>query len=93
VAVERGSWSFPDDVEQKIRRFAPLAGRNVTAAYRSGVSIVFGTDSLSDHGRNADQFAMLMAAGMSTQDVLFATTRNAAAALGRSADLGSLAAG
>ena len=40
-------------------------GENIARAIRDGVKIAFGTDSgVSDHGKNAKEFALLVKAGM-----------------------------
>ncbi|HHQ14570.1 MAG TPA: amidohydrolase family protein, partial [Chromatiales bacterium] len=48
-------------------------------AYHSGVRIAFGTDSgIYPHGRNADEFLVMVEKGMSTQDAIRSATTVAA---------------
>lgn len=63
-------------------------------AYRAGVSIVFGTDlGIFGPERIHEEFDLLAAAGIPPAQVLRAATLNAAAALGRGNELGSIAPG
>lgn len=60
-------------------------------AFRSGVKIAFGTDSgVSKHGLNAQEFKLMVDAGMTPAAALQAATVNAADLLGRSANLGTI---
>jgi imidazolonepropionase-like amidohydrolase len=53
----------------------------VRLANQSGVTIVFGTDGgVLPHGRNAEEFRSLVAAGLSPLEAIRAATINAAAA-------------
>ena len=74
---------------------AGLVGRQMresTAnAYKAGVRIAFGTDSgVSPHGANGDEFALLVAAGMTPMDAIRAATVDAAALLDVGAEVGSI---
>jgi 5-methylthioadenosine/S-adenosylhomocysteine deaminase len=69
-------------------------------AYDSGVNIAFGTDNMTEDMFRAMQFGIVVHRGShgggtdpSPQTILDCATRNGAAALGRSADLGSIEAG
>lgn len=79
---------------QKALEIAPLLRRNLHDAYAAGVKIAFGTDTfgLSSHGENAQEFALLVGAGMTPMDAIKTATANAADLLG-SADVGTLQAG
>ena len=79
---------------EKALTIAPLLRRNLHDAYAAGVRIAFGTDTfgLSSHGENAQEFALLVAAGMTPMDAIKTATGNAADLLG-SADVGTLQAG
>lgn len=79
---------------QKALEIAPLLRRNLHDAYAAGVKIAFGTDTfgLSSHGENAQEFALLVGAGMTPMDAIKTATANAAELLG-SADVGTLQAG
>jgi imidazolonepropionase-like amidohydrolase len=64
------------------------------AAVKAGVKMVFGTDAgIYPHGDNAKQFATMVQWGMTPAQAIQAATVNAAQALGRSADVGSVEVG
>lgn len=63
-------------------------------AHQSGVRIAFGTDSsVSRHGQNAREFALLVQAGLTPLDAIRSATTAGAAHLGLSASIGSLSPG
>jgi len=69
-------------------------GENIARAIRDGVKIAFGTDSgVSDHGKNAKEFALLVKAGMRPPAAIRAATIDAATLLDRASRIGSLEAG
>ncbi|MEA2830954.1 MAG: hypothetical protein QOF22_1702, partial [Bradyrhizobium sp.] len=64
------------------------------AAVKAGVKMIFGTDAgVYPNGYNARQFATMVQWGMTPMQAIQAATANAADALGRSADVGAIAAG
>ena len=64
------------------------------AAHQAGVKMVFGSDGgVYPNGDNAKQFATMVAWGMTPVQAIQAATRDAAQALGRSGDVGAIAAG
>ena len=64
------------------------------AAHAAGVKMLFGTDAgVYPHGLNARQFAKMVEWGMTPMEAIQAATRNAAEALGRTADVGAIAPG
>ena len=64
---------------------------NIAKAIKDGVRIAFGTDSgVSDHGKNAREFALLVKAGMTPAAAIRAATLDAATLLDRSGQIGSL---
>lgn len=66
----------------------------VRRAHAGGVRIAFGTDSgVSAHGDNAQEFALLLRAGMTPLETIQAATVNAAAHLRISQEAGRIAAG
>ena len=76
---------------------AEAAGAAAMASHRraiaAGVKVAFGTDTgVSKHGDNAQEFALMVEAGMTTQQAIRAATVSAAEALGRY-DIGSIAPG
>jgi imidazolonepropionase-like amidohydrolase len=60
-------------------------------AHAAGVKIAFGTDTfgLSAHGENAQEFALLVQAGMTPMQAIVTATRNAADLIG-SSDIGEI---
>jgi len=69
-------------------------GKNISAAIKDGVKIAFGTDTgVSDHGKNAQEFAFLVKAGMTPAGAIRAATLDAATLLDRVATIGSIEAG
>jgi imidazolonepropionase-like amidohydrolase len=76
---------------EKARQAAGNAERSFAQAIRSGVRIAFGTDSgVSPHGRNAEEFALMVKNGMSPADAIKSATVNAADLLGRSDTIGTI---
>lgn len=86
-----GAESLPPAIREKAD--AAIAERSVTMrkAIRMGVPIAFGTDSgVSPHGINAEEFALMVEHGMTPRAALVAATIDAARALGREDEIGSL---
>ena len=82
---------LPPSSAAKALEVTPHLRENVGAAYRAGVKIAFGTDeSLVPHGKNAAEFALMVAVGMTPADAILAATRNAADLIGASKDIGSI---
>jgi imidazolonepropionase-like amidohydrolase len=79
---------------QKALAIAPLLQKNLHDAHAAGVKIAFGTDTfgLSAHGENAQEFPLLVAAGLSPMQAIVTATSNAADLLG-SKDVGLVQAG
>jgi imidazolonepropionase-like amidohydrolase len=64
------------------------------AAVKAGVKMVYGTDGgVYPNGDNAKQFATMVTWGMTPLQAIQSATVNAAEALGRTADVGSIAVG
>ncbi len=64
---------------------------NFAASLKAGVRIAFGTDTgVSSHGQNAQEFALLVKAGMSPAAAIRAATVDAATLLGRAESLGTI---
>jgi imidazolonepropionase-like amidohydrolase len=75
----------------KARAAAGNAEKSLGEAVRRGVRIAFGTDSgVSPHGRNAEEFALMVRAGMSPANAIRAATVDAAELLGLSAKIGTI---
>ena len=63
-------------------------------AYKAGVKIAFGTDTgVSAHGDNAQEFALMVEAGMPPMEAIIAATKSAADLLGETEQLGSISVG
>lgn len=75
----------------KALKVGPIIQQNLHNAYRAGVKIAFGTDEgLVPHGQNAREFALMVKAGMTPADAIWAATHNAADLIGDPADIGSV---
>jgi len=86
--------TLPPAVQAKAA--AALARRSDTfrKVLAGGVRIAFGTDSaVSPHGRNAEEFALMVDHGMSPRAALVSATMGAATLLGIDGETGSLTAG
>ena len=88
----------PEDLNpstaEKALVIAPLLKRNLHDAYAYGVKIAFGTDTfgMSNHGENAQEFGIMVSAGMPPMEAIWAATHNAADLIG-SNDIGQVAKG
>lgn len=88
----RDGWS--EEILRKNRETTDIQRRNFEKAVKAGVRIAFGTDSgIFPHGENARQFAYMVRHGMTPIGAIRAATIDAAASLGRSQELGSIAPG
>ncbi len=84
---------LPPAVIPKAEEAAAAAFASHSKAYAAGVKVAFGTDSgVSRHGDNAQEFSMMVKAGMTPAMALKTATLNAAEALGRP-NIGSIAPG
>ena len=85
---------LPPTVAEKAIAVTPTMIGNAGRAYKAGVKIAFGTDQGATSNRNkAEEFALLVKAGLTPMDAIFAATRNAAELVGNPADIGSVQAG
>jgi imidazolonepropionase-like amidohydrolase len=83
--------AYSPEVLPKIRYRISITGRNVAKAYPAGVKIAFGTDAgVSKHGRNADEFELMVKHGMAPTEAIKAATVNAAQLLGLGDEIGSI---
>jgi imidazolonepropionase-like amidohydrolase len=82
-------------VEAKVRETLTQVGKALSAARSNGVAIVFGTDSgVFEHGRNAEEFALMVSyGGMSPAEVLASATTGAARLLDLDGQVGRIAPG
>ena len=82
---------FPELVRPKAAAIGPLIQNTFEQAHKAGVKIAFGTDSgVSAHGDNAQEFSLMVDAGMKPADALLSATVNSANLLGISDILGTL---
>jgi imidazolonepropionase-like amidohydrolase len=78
----------------KAREAAGNAGKSFARAIREGVRIAFGTDTgVSPHGRNAEEFALMVKNGMQPAAAIRSATVTAAALLGIDGRVGTIAPG
>ena len=79
---------------EKARAAAGNAEKSFGNAIRAGVKIAFGTDTgVSPHGRNAEEFTLMVKNGMAPADAIRAATVSAADLLDKSASIGTIAPG
>lgn len=68
-----------------------ITGKSLAMAYPAGVKICFGTDAgVSKHGRNADEFELMVKHGMPPAEAIKAATVNAADLLGLGQEIGTI---
>jgi len=83
--------AYPPEVRAKIDWRIQITGKALELAYPRGVKIAFGTDAgVSKHGRNADEFELMVKHGMPAAAAIKAATLNAADLLGITAETGSI---
>jgi len=86
--------AYPPEVRAKIDWRIQITGKALELAYPRGVKIAFGTDAgVSKHGRNADEFELMVKHGMPAAAAIKAATLNAADLLGIAAEAGSIEVG
>ena len=86
--------SYTPDVRKLIDWRIGITGQTLLKAYPAGVKIAFGTDAgVSKHGRNADEFELMVKYGMPPVEALKAATVNAADLLGLSSEVGTIEVG
>ncbi|PZO90247.1 MAG: amidohydrolase [Sphingomonas sanxanigenens] len=85
---------LPPTVAGKAIAVTPTMIGNAGRAYKAGVKIAFGTDQGATSNRNkAEEFALLVKAGLPPMEAIFTATRNAAELIGTPQDIGSVQAG
>lgn len=83
--------AYTGEVLSKIQWRIGITGKSLQRAVPAGVKIAFGTDAgVSKHGRNADEFELMVKHGMTPAQAIVAATSNAADLLGLADDIGSL---
>ena len=95
IGERLGKGVYTPTVEAKIRETLSSVGKAARAARSAGVPVVFGTDAaVFEHGRNAEEFALLVQhAGMSPAEALASATTAAAKLLGMESEIGRIAPG
>jgi len=83
--------AYRPDVRKQIDWRIGITGKSLAKAYPAGVKIAFGTDAgVSKHGRNADEFELMVKYGMTPAAAITAATVNAADLLGVSGETGTI---
>ena len=86
--------AYAPDVKKQIDWRIGITGLSLAKAVPAGVKIAFGTDAgVSKHGRNADEFELMVKYGMSPVEAIKAATVNAADLLGLASEVGTIEAG
>ncbi|MDQ3078777.1 MAG: amidohydrolase family protein [Pseudomonadota bacterium] len=86
--------AYRPDVKKQIDWRIGITGQSLRKAAPAGVKIAFGTDAgVSKHGRNADEFELLVKYGMLPVEAIKAATINAADLLGLATEIGTIEAG
>ena len=83
--------AYTGAVKEQIEWRIGITGQSLKKAYPAGVKIAYGTDAgVSKHGRNADEFELLVKFGMPPAEAIKAATVNAADLLGLSNEIGTI---
>jgi imidazolonepropionase-like amidohydrolase len=91
--------NHPEDLNpstaEKALVIGPMLQKQLHDAHAAGVKIAFGTDTfgMSNHGQNAQEFALLVKAGLSPMEAIVTATGSAADLIGDTADIGTVQAG
>jgi imidazolonepropionase-like amidohydrolase len=89
-----GKGVYTPVVEEKVRMTVARVGKAVTLAKQMGVPVAFGTDAgVFDHGRNAQEFQLMVDAGMTPKEAFASATTGAAKVLGMEGQIGRIAVG
>ena len=92
--IARDPNAYSPEVRAKIDWRIGITGKALEKAVPAGVRIAFGTDAgVSKHGRNADEFELMVKHGMTPATAIQAATVNAADLLGIANEVGTLEAG
>jgi imidazolonepropionase-like amidohydrolase len=94
ISERLGKGIYTPVVEDKVRAVAERARVFMGEAHKAGVKIAFGTDSgVYEHGRNAQEFRLMMQQGMTSREALAAATTTAADVLDMENEIGRIAPG
>ncbi len=93
-AQMEGNPFFTPEIREKVALATSASEEGFQLAYQAGVRIAFGTDSgVTPHGDNAQEFALMVARGMSEMDAIRSATVVTAELLGEEERLGTIEAG
>ncbi|WP_326838488.1 metal-dependent hydrolase family protein [Parasphingorhabdus litoris] len=94
VSEGLGKGVYTPIVENKIRETLGRVGKAVAMAKEMGVPVAFGTDAgVFDHGRNAEEFALMVRHGLTPREAVISATTLAAEVLGMEGQIGRIADG
>ena len=94
VSEGLGKGVYTPVVEEKIRMTLSKVGIAVTTARNLGVPIAFGTDAgVFGHGRNGEEFQLMVDAGLTAKEALASATTVAAKVLNKEREIGRIAVG
>jgi imidazolonepropionase-like amidohydrolase len=94
ISERLGKGIYTPVVEEKVRAVSEKAKVFLRQAIGWGVPVAFGTDAgVFDHGRNAGEFRLMMAQGMTSRQALASATTAAAKVLGMENEIGRIAPG
>jgi imidazolonepropionase-like amidohydrolase len=83
--------SIPETSLRKAKDVIEIHRASFAKAVSAGVKVAMGTDSgVTPHGENLDELVLMAAGGMSPEEALLATTRNAAECLDVADDRGTI---
>ncbi len=83
--------AYRPEVRKQIDWRIGITGQSLAKAHPAGVKIAFGTDAgVSKHGRNADEFELMVRYGMTPAEAIKAATVNAADLLGLASEIGTI---
>jgi imidazolonepropionase-like amidohydrolase len=86
--------AYAPKVLEQIKWRIGITGQSLRKVVPAGVKIAFGTDAgVSKHGKNADEFELMVKHGMTPASAIQAATVNAADLLGLATEVGTLEAG
>jgi imidazolonepropionase-like amidohydrolase len=81
---------YTDEKIAKARALQARRNANIRKAFRAGVKVAFGTDTIFPHEQAAREFAAMAELGMSAEQAVQAATTNAAVLLGLQEEIGVL---
>jgi imidazolonepropionase-like amidohydrolase len=81
---------FPEESINKGRALRAERDKRISRAFKAGVKVAFGSDTIFPHGEAVREFAELVKLGLSPADAVRAATINAAQVLGIADEAGTL---